>query len=432
MKKPKRFHSFTRLGKYFVLDGDSGAFFEIDKEAFGLLQGTNRNPAPGLLQEYRELLQEPSSLTAYREAALQLENRERTPRALCLMMATCCDMACAYCFVSQHLNGAQGELMSWDTAQASVDFLMRQPAPKVELDFFGGEPLLNWGVVRRTIIYAKAQAAAKQKALKLALTTNALNLKPAQAQFLAAQEVNLTLSLDGDAETHNRLRKTKTGRDSFARVFSHIQTALVHKQHQDYYIRGTYTSQSLEFSRAARFMAEAGFNSLSLEPVVTGQEAFSIQARHLPEIERQYELLSRDYARRKAAGKGFDFYHFNLNLHKPVCIEKRLQSCGAGLEYLAVAPGGELYPCHQFVGLSAFKLGTVSTGVSRHRVREKFQRAHIFNQPECLECWAKFYCSGGCYASNWTAHRDILKPDALSCAVFKLRLEYALALQSET
>ncbi len=353
-------------------------------------------------------------------------------KSLCLNISHDCNLRCKYCFAGTGDFGGDRQLMSFDTAKQAIDFLLKAsgPRPFCEVDFFGGEPLMNFDVVKDTVIYAKEAARKIDKEIRLTLTTNGMLLNEQVRRFLVEHKVKLVLSLDGRAETNDFMRPTASGRGSYERIIPNFQSMVEELDGVDYYLRGTYTKHNLDFSHDVEHMASLGFRELSVEPVVASKEEdYAISEEDYPKVSKEYDRLVDLYLDYQQKGDPFNFFHFNISLEQGPCLSKRLRSCGAGFEYLAVTPQGDLYPCHQFVGQPEFCLGNVTEGVKDKSISQTFKNTHIFNKKDCSKCWARFYCSGGCNANSYQQSGDLLTPYKTGCLVQKKRLECAIYLE---
>lgn len=301
----------------------------------------------------------------------------------------------------------------------------------LEVDFFGGEPLMNLDVIKQTVAYAKEEAAKRGKRFLFTTTTNGLLLNDDAVEFLNAEMENVVLSLDGRKEVHDAVRKTVSGKGSFDAVIDKIRNFVKIRGDKHYYVRGTFTAKNLDFSKDVLFLADQGFDSLSVEPVVTDIPELQIREEHLPVIEAEYEKLCDEYIRREAEGKGFSFFHFHIDLEGGPCLQKRVSACGAGNEYLSVVPNGDLYPCHQFAGDKKWRMGSVYEGVIDPQIRGLFASSSLFTREKCGDCFAKFICSGGCSANNYHYNGDINKPYEMTCAMMKKRIECAMHVLAE-
>jgi uncharacterized protein len=355
-----------------------------------------------------------------------------TVHALCLNLAHDCNLACRYCFAGQGPFGGERRLMPLETARAAIDFLIGASGDRrhLEIDFFGGEPLLDYDVLTEVIPYAQERAAQTGKVFKFTLTTNATPLGDEVIAFLDRYQVALVLSIDGRPQVHDAMRPFRNGRGSHATVLDGIRKAVAARQGRDYYLRGTYTHHNLDFSEDVRYLSDLGFDRLSLEPVVglPGDE-YALTEEDLTRAEAEYDRLTAFYRGRLEDGRPLVFFHFELEDQSGPCLRKRATGCGAGHEYLAVTPDGDLYPCHQFVGREAFRLGDLRSGIVRTDVVERFARMSVFTKPRCLGCWARFHCGGGCSANAHLVNGDLNEPYAAGCRLQKKRLECALYLQ---
>lgn len=430
-KFKKRFYPLSGLGIYILVDSSTGEVYCLDKGDYNAITSVGKNGIDSrLIYELKDLLSQLDLKTDLKKTARKLERRAFYPRGICLNVSDACNMRCRYCFTYKNSKFSENLLMPLESALRSVDFLMETKYPSVEIDFFGGEPLLNWKVVKDTINYAEKKSLEKKKKLRLALTTNGILLNEDIGDFLNSHDVNLTLSLDGPSYVNDSMRKCSGRKGTFFKVVKNFKKVLEKRKYTNYYIRGTYTGSTLEFFNSAKFLINEGFKSFSLEPVAGEGEEFSIKPDHMEIIENQYRSLAELYLKTKEFGRLFSFYHFNLHLYNnQPCLEKRLLSCSAGMEYLAVSADGKIYPCHQFVGKKKFCLGDIKNGIINDALQVKFRKANVLNQNKCLNCWAKLYCSGGCYASNFNATGNILKPDIIACQLMKIRLKYALLLE---
>ena len=354
-------------------------------------------------------------------------------KALCIHICHDCNFRCRYCFADEGAYHSAREFMSEETAKAAVDFLIANSGKRkvLEMDFFGGEPLMNLSVLKKTVYYAKEQAAKVGKKFLFTTTTNALLLNDETIKFFNEEMENVVLSLDGRKEVHDAIRKTVNGKGSFDYVIGNIKKFVSLRGNKSYYVRGTFTAKNLDFSKDVLFIADQGLDSISMEPVVTDLPDLEIKEEHLPAIEREYETLCDEYLKRYAEGKGFNFFHFNIDLEGGPCLSKRVSACGAGNEYFSVVPNGDLYPCHQFAGDKDFYMGNVRDGITRPDIREKFKNSCLFTRKKCGDCFAKFICSGGCNANNYHFNGDINEPYEMTCAMMKKRIECAMHILAE-
>ncbi len=358
-------------------------------------------------------------------------NRDTIIKSLCLHVAHDCNLRCRYCFGGTGDFGGTRKLMPLEVGQKAVDFLVAHSGkrPTVEVDFFGGEPLMNWQVVKELVFYGEAAAKRADKTIEFTITTNGVLLDPEKDAFIKEHKILLVLSIDGRPEVNDFMRPMTGGQGSYQRIVPRFQRITESMDPKDYYVRGTFTHYNLDFAEDVKHLHDLGFTSLSVEPVVASEnEAYALKPGDLPLIFSEYDRLVDLYLARKAEEKPFDFFHFNVDLEGGPCLPKRLTGCGAGFEYLAVTPEGDLYPCHQFVGRESYLLGDVWQGVVDKSISKKFMEAHIYNKESCKSCWARFLCSGGCHANADANHGSILEPYELGCQLQKKRLECAIYL----
>jgi len=356
-------------------------------------------------------------------------------KAMCLDVAHDCNLACAYCFASQGSFGGTPSLMTRETGRAAIDFLLAASKGRryLDLDFFGGEPLLAFDVVRKVVAYAREQGEERGKEFRFTLTTNCTLLDEEKMDFLNEQRVSLILSVDGRPEVHDRMRRFRGGGPSHEVVMEKALRAVRSRGGRDYYVRGTYTRHNLDFDEDARYLYEMGFRRLSLEPAVgtgaSGADDWGISEADLPRLKESYSKLAAFWAESMHKGDPFEFYHFNLGLAGGLCRERRMTGCGAGYEYVAVTPEGEVYPCHQLVGNREYLLGTIASGISGPEIQRAFFQARVPNKDKCRSCWARYLCGGGCHARAIASGGNLRQPDPMSCLIMKTRLEYALYAQ---
>ncbi len=427
-------HVFSYHGKHYIYDVGSGSLHECDEAIAKLLAG---QPVALTNSELSASLEE---IRALREAGLldAPETRERPIKsheikALCLHVSHDCNLRCRYCFADEGAYHAKREVMSFETAKAAIDFLLRESGKRrvLEVDFFGGEPLMNLDVVKKTVAYAKEEGAKLGKKFLFTTTTNALLLDDETIRFFNEEMENVVLSLDGRKEVNDAVRKTVNGKGSFDVVIGKIKKFVRARGDKHYYVRGTFTAKNLDFSKDVLFLADSGFDSISMEPVVTDIEDLQIKEEHLPAIEREYEALCDEYVRREKEGKGFLFFHFQIDLEGGPCLAKRVSACGAGNEYFSVVPSGDLYPCHQFAGEKDFLMGNVFDGIQNEALRMKFAENCLFTRKKCEGCFAKYICSGGCSANNYHFTGDMNTPYEMTCAMMKKRIECAMHVLAE-
>ena len=443
-------HKYCLNGTYMLLDVNSGIINVIDKMTYDVLDvydGTNKDAVykafattydyqdlTETMEELDELIQKEMLFAPMCESFKVVAEEEPVIKSLCLNIAHDCNLRCKYCFASQgDYDTHKRELMSFDVAKRAVDLLIKSTEGKrqhCEIDFFGGEPLMNWGVVKQTVEYIREQEKIHDRVFKLSLTTNGMLLTPDKVKYLNDQHISLILSLDGRKEMHDRMRPTAGGKGSYDICMANQLYAAKHRHGEEYYVRGTYTTYNLDFAKDVKDMADLGFDGLSMEPVVGDDLDYAITEKDLPRIFKEYENLTDLYLQRYEEGHPFIYYHFIMDLYRGPCIAKRLRGCGAGHEYMCVVPNGDIYPCHQFVGQDEYVLGNVYEGLKNTTLPALFRDMHVLNKPECCKCWAKFFCSGGCHANNIKYGGNIQTPYELSCKIQKKRIECAMYIQA--
>ncbi|MFA7467978.1 MAG: thioether cross-link-forming SCIFF peptide maturase [Desulfotomaculaceae bacterium] len=441
-------HTFAFDGIFIVMDVNSGAVHAVDEPAYYIIKALETAHEEDVAAQYlpvygvetvKEVLQEAADLKANGMLfapdplphGFYNANADGAVKALCLHLAHDCNLRCRYCFASQGDFGGDRGLMSKEVGRAAIDFLMHASGSRqhVEVDFFGGEPLLNVPVMEDLVEYGRARAGEAGKLIKFTLTTNAMLLDAKMQRFIIDNDLAVVLSVDGRPQVHDHMRPTPSGGGSYRRIMERCTEFVRLPFEKDYYIRGTFTRHNLDFAEDVRHLAEAGFDHLSVEPVIAGAEMdYALREGDLPVIFAEYDKLTRYLLERHRQGRPVEFFHFNVDLEDGPCLAKRLTGCSAGTEYLAVAPTGEMYPCHQFVGRHGFQVGTVFNGVEKGTTN-MFSQAHIYNKQACQKCWARFHCSGGCHANALAFNGDLLEPYGLGCELAKKRLECALYLK---
>ncbi len=447
-ERGKMIHKFEKNGLKIVLDVESGSVFTVDDLMYELLgeEGVvDEKQIEDLLEKHQEYtremvdesLEEIQALTD--EDLLYTENdasktnpfdtRGRDVKALCLHVSHDCNLRCEYCFAGQGDFHGQRLLMTPETGKKAIDFVVKQSGNRrnIEIDFFGGEPLMNLDAVKEIYAYAKSIEEESGKEFHFTLTTNGVLLNDQNRAWLDEHMDNMVLSLDGREEVNDRMRKTVNGKGSYRVIKDDIlKMAKMRDGKKDYYVRGTFTGNNLDFSEDVKFLANEGFRSISVEPVVAQDGCgYEIKEEDLDFVKDQYDKLAIDYLKRGSDENhpDFNFFHFNLNLDGGPCVYKRLSGCGAGADYLAVTPEGELYPCHQFVGNPDFLLGNLDEGIVNPEVRESFKEANLVNKVDCSSCWVKYFCGGGCHANAWNFNHDLQKPYHTACEMERCRVE---------
>ncbi len=446
-------HKYTLNGYLIVLDTNSGAvhvFDEAPYEMLDYLTDSVPDEAPAAMKEalggrwdqatFDEAYEELKEL--YRQGLLFSEDGyERfsdmmvnSPvKAMCLNVAHDCNLRCEYCFAAKGDFGCGRKLMPLEVGKKAIDFLIERSAGRrnLEMDFFGGEPLMNWDVVKELVLYAREQEKIHNKNFRFTITTNGLLLTDDKIDFINKEMSNCVLSLDGRKEVNDRLRVRVDGTGCYDQIVPKYQKLVSQRGDKDYYARGTFTRYNLDFTNDVLHMADLGFDQVSVEPVVSDEKLdYSIKEQDLPRVFEEYEHLANALLQRRKEGRGFNFFHFMIDLNQGPCAIKRLRGCGCGNEYVAVTPEGDIYPCHQFVGDEQWKMGSVLDGSFNMPMKERFAKANVYSKSECKNCWAKFYCSGGCNANNWQYEGDILKSHGISCELEKKRLECAIMMQA--
>jgi len=444
-------HTFRVFDKNFVLDVNSGSILQVDDLAFDILKNYNLTSSEEKIfcvlqgkypkSEIKETLNEIKTLIEQgyifsdldvKPILEKLDSRHYV-KALCLNVAHDCNLRCKYCFASKgHYHGKR-ELMNPMVGKKAVDFLITNSGDmkNVEIDFFGGEPLMAMETIKEVISYAREREKHHHKKFHFTITTNALLLDDDTVKYLHENMDNIVLSLDGRKHINDYFRLRVDGRGTYDDIVSRIKkiVALREKDNKEYYVRGTFTRRNLDFAKDVFHLADLGFKEISLEPVIGNDGDYLLQEDDLPTLFEQYGQIAEEYERRKSSGeKPFSFYHFNINIYNGPCIYKRLWACGAGRDYLAVTPSGEIYPCHQFVGHDQFLMGNVFDGRLKEDVINLLKNSHVFSKDECSNCWARFFCSGGCNANNFLVNDDIRKPYRITCELQKKRIEYAIYL----
>ena len=447
-------HQYKLNGYNMVIDVYSGSVHSVDEVAYDLIALFETLPREQAIEETMKLhpgfgrgeaeacwtdvqaLKDEGLLFAedvYSDKADILKTKNNVIKALCLHVAHTCNLNCDYCFASQGKYQGERALMSLEVGKRSLDFLIENSGSRVnlEVDFFGGEPLMNWEVVKELVAYARSREEECNKRFRFTLTTNGMLIDDDVIDFCNREMHNVVLSLDGRREVHDRLRKNMAGEGSYDRIVPKFKRLVESRGGKGYYIRGTFTHNNVDFTEDIFHMADLGFTELSMEPVVCApDDPHALTEADLPRLFEQYEILARDMLRREREGKPITFYHYMIDLAHGPCIYKRVSGCGSGTEYLAVTPWGELFPCHQFVGDPKYSMGDVWKGVTNHEMRENFRKCNVYSRPECGDCWAKLYCSGGCAANACHATGDISGVYEYGCKLFRKRMECAIMMKA--
>ena len=456
-QEERMIHQYKLNGYNIVLDTCSGSIHVVDEVAYDLIAGYKSMPEEELVaqtmeryghmegvneEEIRACLEDIRTLEAqgklfsedhFAQLAGQFKEKDQQViKAMCLHVAHTCNLNCSYCFASQGKYHGERALMSYEVGKQAFDFLIAHSGSRrnLEVDFFGGEPLMNWDVVKQLVAYAREQEKLHNKHFRFTLTTNGMLVDEDVIDFCNREMHNVVLSLDGRKEIHDRLRVDYAGKGSYDRIVPKFQEFVKKRGDKEYYMRGTFTHANPDFTKDVFHMADLGFDRLSMEPVVCApDDPAALTEEDIQVVLKEYEVLACEMLKRKKEGRPFTFYHYMLDLTGGPCIYKRLSGCGSGTEYVAVTPWGDLYPCHQFVGEEKYKLGDIWQGVTNEAVRSEFRSCNAYSRPECRDCWARLYCSGGCAANAYHATGSISGIYRQGCELFKKRIECAIMLQ---
>ena len=449
-------HAYKLGGYHIVLDVCSGSVHAVDEVAFDLITRFETEKKDALLSDLAQTYKDNPDVTeadlaqCYAEVeALKAAGKLFAPdtfepmadtlkaktsgviKALCLHVAHTCNLNCSYCFASQGKYKGERALMSLEVGKRALDFLIESSGTRrnLEVDFFGGEPLMNFGMLKELVAYARAREKETGKRFRFTLTTNGVLIDDEVIDFANREMSNVVLSLDGRREIHDRFRVDYNGRGSFDLIVPKFQRLVEARGGKDYYMRGTFTHANPDFLRDIETMLELGFDQLSMEPVVCAAgDPAELTEEDTVTVCRQYEELAELMLRRHKEGRDFTFYHYMIDLKGGPCIYKRISGCGSGTEYMAVTPWGDLYPCHQFVGDERYRLGDIYVGVTGTERQEEFARCNVYARPECRDCWARLYCSGGCAANAYHATGSVTGVYEKGCTLFKKRMECAIML----
>lgn len=386
-------------------------------------------------EDIEELILEEALFTEdiYEKYITDFKSRQTVVKALCLHIAHDCNLACRYCFAEEGEYQGRRALMSYEVGKQALDFLIQNSGNRknLEVDFFGGEPLMNFEVVKQLVAYGREQEALHNKKFRFTLTTNGILLNDDIMEFANREMSNVVLSIDGRKEVNDLMRPSRNGKGSYDLILPKFKKIAESRNQNNYYVRGTFTHNNLDFSEDVKHLAESGFKQISVEPVVAGEEeSYAIKKEDIPRIFEEYDKLARYMIEKKKAGQDFNFFHFMLDLSGGPCVAKRLSGCGSGTEYLAVTPWGDLYPCHQFVGEDDFLMGNVFEGVKKTDLRDEFKCCNVYAKDKCRDCFARFYCSGGCAANSFKFHGTINDAYDIGCELQKKRVECAIMLKA--
>ena len=451
-------HQYELNGYNIVIDVYSGSVHVVDEVAYDAIEmfetASREEIIDALLQKYAsredvtreeliECLNDIQSLKddgklftpdLYKDYAFDFKARYTNVKALCLHVAHTCNLNCEYCFASQGKYHGERAIMSFEVGKRALEFLIENSGNHVnlEVDFFGGEPLMNWDVVKQLVAYARQREKETGKKFRFTLTTNGVLVDDDVIEFANREMHNVVLSLDGRKEIHDEFRVDYNGKGSYDKIVPKFQKFVKARGDQGYYVRGTFTHRNPDFTKDLFHMADLGFTQLSMEPVVCApDDPYALTDEDIKIILNEYEILACEMIKRRKEGRPFTFYHYMLDLSHGPCIYKRVSGCGSGTEYMAVTPWGDLYPCHQFVGEEKYRLGSVFEGVTNPDVRDEFKMCNVYARPECADCWAKMYCSGGCAANAYHATGNILGVYEAGCELFKKRMECAIMVKAD-
>ncbi len=443
-------HVFKALGQAVALDVGSGNVYALDEIAFQALNYYIAHPdatdadilavlkedhdaqrSAETIEELREMIDQGYLFTPDADPEIDI-NTDGIVKAMCIHAAHDCNLRCSYCFADAgEYHMRDKALLPPETGKKALDWLVAHSGNRynLEVDFFGGEPLMNFPAIKEIVAYGRELETKHHKRFKFTTTTNGVNLNDEMIAFLNREMDNVVISIDGREAVHDRMRPTANGKGSYALIIDHAKKLVNARKQQQYYIRGTYTRYNLDFASDVLHLAEEGFEQLSIEPVVTtADKTYALRMEDVPRIGEEYERLGKEYIKRRKDGRWFNFFHFMLDLTGGPCLQKRLTGCGAGNEYVAVTPAGDIYPCHQFVGRENMRMGSVLTSEFDREKQAHFKGNHVLAKEKCRSCWARFYCSGGCAANAHAFHGDIGQPYELECSLEQKRLECAMAI----
>lgn len=444
-------HQYKNNGYNIVLDVNSGIVHVVDDVVYDVIPLFEEKS----LEEIKEILEGKYSDTEIAEAYAEIKeladqevlftkdiyeeyissfkNRQTVVKAMCLHIAHDCNLACKYCFAEEGEYKGRRALMSFEVGKKALDYLVKNSGSRknLEVDFFGGEPLMNWEVVKQLVEYGRSLEEPYNKKFRFTLTTNGVLLNDEIIEYANKEMSNVVLSVDGRKEIHDMMRPTRNGKGSYDIVMPKFKQVAESRNQMNYYVRGTFTHNNLDFSKDVLDLADQGFEQISVEPVVAQPtESYAIREEDLPQIFAEYDKLAAELAKRKKEGRGFNFFHFMIDLSGGPCVAKRLSGCGSGCEYLAVTPWGDFYPCHQFVGEEKFLMGNVDEGITKPEIREEFKNCNVYSKEKCKTCFAKFFCSGGCAANSYNFHGHINDAYDIGCEMQRKRVECAIMIKA--
>ncbi len=444
-------HQYKNNGYNIVLDVNSGAIHQVDDVMYDVIALYEENDVNTIterlsdrytsqeveeaIEEIQQLVQDEVLFTkdSYENYMMDFKKRPTVVKALCLHIAHDCNLACKYCFAEEGEYHGKRELMSYEVGRKALDFLIANSGSRrnLEVDFFGGEPLMNFQVVKDLVAYGREQEKLHDKNFRFTLTTNGVLLDDDIMEFANKEMVNVVLSIDGRKKIHDLMRPFRRGDGSYDLIVPKFQKFAESRNQEKYYVRGTFTRNNLDFSKDVLHLADLGFKQISVEPVVAQEtDSYALREEDLPQLYEEYDALAAEMVRRHGTDADFNFFHFMIDLEGGPCVAKRLSGCGSGTEYLAVTPTGDLYPCHQFVGNKDFLMGNVDEGVLNTDLRDEFKGCNVYAKEKCRSCFARFYCSGGCAANSYNFHGDIHNAYDVGCALQKKRVECAIMIKA--
>lgn len=444
-------HTYSLNGYNIAIDGNSGSIHLLDDITYQILKESDEMPSLANTQEkLKKKYTENEISEAYNEIKSLIEQgmlyssiknieevvsskqMNKGLKALCLHVSHDCNLRCEYCFASSGDYNSGRILMDKEVALKAIDYLVQNSNNRhnIEIDFFGGEPLMNFDVVKETVTYGRKLEKTTGKHFYFTITTNGTLLDKEKISFINENMDNVVISIDGRKEVHNAVRHDRAGRGSYDRIVPLAKELVAGRNGKSYFIRGTFTARNKDFTKDVMHLADLGFKEISVEPVVGSGDDLYFKESDIPDLLKEYENLTSEYIERLSNGGDFRFYHLNIDLYEGPCLFKRITACGAGYEYLAVSPEGDLYPCHQFVGQDKFVLGNLSAGISNNEMCDEFMKNNILNKKKCRDCWAKLFCSGGCHANAYFSNNSILEPNELSCILQRKRIECAIMIQA--
>lgn len=457
-------HQYRNNGYQIVLDVNSGAVHVVDDLCYDVIEKLNENQQDHTVEslqdpvvfeslkstlggkyseeDLKDALDDVIELTeggrlftkdVYEPLINVVKERKTVVKAMCLHIAHDCNLACKYCFAEEGEYHGRRAMMSFEVGKKALDFLIANSGNRhnLEVDFFGGEPLMNWQVVKDLVAYGREQEKIHDKHFRFTVTTNGVLLNDEIQEFINKEMDNVVLSLDGRKEINDQMRPFRNGKGSYDLIVPKFQKIADSRNQEKYYIRGTFTRNNLDFSNDVIHFADLGFKQMSIEPVVGDEtDPYAIRKEDLPQIMEEYDKLAKYMIEQEKEGKGFNFFHFMIDLEGGPCISKRLSGCGSGTEYLSVTPWGDLYPCHQFVGKEEFLMGNVDDGIVKPEIADDFRGCNVYSKEKCRNCFAKFYCSGGCMANAYNFHGTIHDAYDIGCEMQRKRVECAIMMKA--